>query len=89
MVAAGPASPPPCELCGHLASHSARVPRHLGTSAGTVRTSRVPPVLSSVREPHGLGEASVTAEALLSLSLKTAGSVLFSSAPRPPESRGW
>lgn len=40
--AAGPASPPPCELCGHLAPHSARAPGRSGTLAGTVRTPRVP-----------------------------------------------
>lgn len=40
--AAGPASPPPCEPCGRLAPHSARAPGRSGTSAGTVRTPRVP-----------------------------------------------
>lgn len=42
MGAAGPASPPPCEPCGRLAPHSARAPGRSGTSAGTVRTPRVP-----------------------------------------------
>lgn len=74
--AAGPASPPPCELCGHLAR---TVPGPLdarGPQPGLFALHACPAVLSDVCEPPGLGEAAVAAEAQ------------SSSAPRPPESRG-
>lgn len=59
-VAVGPASPPPpCELCGHLAPHSAGPRDAWGPQLGLFAHHAFPPGLRSVCELPSLSELSV------------------------------